>query len=114
MAGAAGASIATLFTFLPSFMFILLGGPSVEATRNDIKFTAPLTGITAAVVGVVLNLAVFFAGHVLWPEGFDSGFEWFSAIIGVVAFIALFRFKTGIVSAIVASAVAGLLYSSLV
>jgi len=50
LAGAAGASIATLFTFLPSFLFILLGGPAVEATRDDVKFTAPLTGITAAVV----------------------------------------------------------------
>ncbi|MDH5614628.1 MAG: chromate efflux transporter, partial [Gammaproteobacteria bacterium] len=60
LAGAAGASVATLFTFLPSFLFILLGGPLVEATRGDIKFTAPLTGITAAVVGVVLNLATFF------------------------------------------------------
>ena len=60
----AGAVIATLFTFLPSFLFILLGGPMVEATRNDVKFTAPLTGITAAVVGVIVNLAVFFAYHV--------------------------------------------------
>ncbi|MGB5226390.1 MAG: chromate transporter [Arenicellales bacterium] len=61
LAGAAGASIATLFTFLPSFLFILFGGTLVEATRGDIKFTSSLTGITAAVVGVVLNLAVFFA-----------------------------------------------------
>ena len=69
MAGVAGASVATLFTFLPSFLFILIGGPAVEATRDDVKFTAPLTGITAAVVGVILNLAVFFAYHVLWPSG---------------------------------------------
>ncbi|MFV9616912.1 MAG: chromate transporter, partial [Gammaproteobacteria bacterium] len=82
LAGAAGASIATLFTFLPSFLFILLGGPVVEATRDDVKFTAPLTGITAAVVGVILNLATFFAYHVLWPQGFDANFEWFSALIG--------------------------------
>jgi chromate transporter len=111
LAGAAGAGIATLFTFLPSFLFILLGGPAVEATRGDLKFTAPLTGITAAVVGVVINLAVFFAYHVLWPQGFDGNFEWFSALIGIAAFIALFRYKAGIVTVIAACAIAGLVYS---
>ncbi|MFV2004916.1 MAG: chromate efflux transporter [Gammaproteobacteria bacterium] len=113
LAGAAGASIATLFTFLPSFLFILLGGPAVEATRGDVKFTAPLTGITAAVVGVILNLAVFFAHHVLWPEGFEGNFEWFSALIGAAAFVALFRYKVGIVQVIGACAVLGLAYSLL-
>lgn len=111
IAGAAGASVATLFTFLPSFLFILLGGPAVEATRHDVKYTAPLTGITAAVVGVVLNLAVFFSYHVLWPQGFDGKFEWFSALIGAAAFIALFRYKAGIVSVIGACAAIGLVYS---
>jgi len=114
LAGIAGASIATVFTFLPSFLFILVGGPAVEATRHEIKFTAPLTGITAAVVGVVLNLAVFFAYHVLWPQGFDGAFEWFSALIGIAAFIALFRYKLGIVTVIGACAVVGLAYSFLV
>jgi chromate transporter len=113
VAGAAGAGIATLFTFLPSFLFILLGGPAVEATRHDIKFTAPLTGITAAVVGVVLNLAVFFAYHVLWPQGFEGRFEWFSLLIGIAAFVALFRYKVGIVSVIGACAAIGLGYSLL-
>ncbi len=111
LAGAAGATIATIFTFLPSFLFILLGGPAVEATRNDVKFTAPLTGITAAVVGVILNLAVFFAFHVLWPQGFDGKFEWFAALIGVIAFIALFKYKIGIVWVIAVSAAVGLAYS---
>ncbi|WP_455197473.1 chromate efflux transporter [Kaarinaea lacus] len=114
LAGAAGAAIATIFTFLPSFMFILLGGPSVESTRHDIKFTAPLTGITAAVVGVVVNLAVFFAYHVLWPVGFEGSFEWFAALVGVAAFIALFRYKVGIITTIGACAAAGLLYSLLI
>ncbi len=113
LAGFAGATIATLFTFLPSFLFILLGGPMVEATRGDMKFTGPLTAITAAVVGVILNLAVFFAYHVLWPNGFDANFEWFAAIIGVLAFVALFRFKAGIVTVIAASAAIGLGYSFL-
>jgi chromate transporter len=113
LAGVAGAVIATLFTFLPSFLFILLGGPMVEATRNDVKFTAPLTGITAAVVGVIVNLAVFFAYHVFWPDGFDGIFEWFSALIGTAAFIALFHYKAGIVAVISVCALAGLSYSLL-
>lgn len=117
LAGAAGAAIAALFTFLPSFLFILVGGPAVEATRGDLKFTAPLTAITAAVVGVILNLAVFFALHVLWPESegfnFEGSFEWFAAIIGFVAFIALFRFKVGIVPVIAVSALVGLAYQLL-
>lgn len=113
LAGMAGAMVATLFTFLPSFLFILLGGPAVEATRHDIKYTAPLTGITAAVVGVIVNLAVFFAYHVLWPDGFEATFEWFSALIGIAAFIALFKYKVGIVSVISACAIVGLGYTLL-
>jgi len=111
LAGSLGAGIATFFTFLPSFLFILIGGPAVEATRHDIKFTAPLTGITAAVVGVILNLAVFFAYHVLWPQGFEGSFEWFSALIGTIAFVALLRFNIGIVTVIGACALLGLAYS---
>ena len=113
IAGVTGASIATLYTFLPSFLFILLGGPAVEATRGDMKFTAPLTGITAAVVGVILNLATFFAYHVLWPQGFQQTFEWVSAFIGAAAFIALFKYKAGIVQVIGISAAAGLIYTLL-
>ncbi|MGR9114941.1 MAG: chromate efflux transporter [Gammaproteobacteria bacterium] len=110
-AGIAGASVATLFTFLPSFIFILLGGPSVEATRHEIRFTGPLQGITAAVVGVVLNLAVFFAVHVLWPEGLNSRFDGFAAILGLAAFFALFKYKAGVVPVIGLSAIAGFLSS---
>ena len=65
--GRAAAAVVTFFTFLPSFFFILLGGPLIESTHGDLRFTAPLTGITAAVVGVIVNLALFFAWHVLWP-----------------------------------------------
>jgi chromate transporter len=110
-AGAAAATVVTFFTFLPSFVFIQLGGPLVETTHNDLKFTAPLTGITAAVVGVILNLAVFFAYHVLWPAGFAGGFEWPAAVIGVLAAIALFRYKAGVIPVIGACAAAGLAWS---
>jgi len=114
LAGIAGACVATFFTFLPSFLFILVGAPAVEASRHEIKFTAPLTGITASVVGVIINLAVFFAYHVLWPQGFEGRFEWFAALIGAAAFIALFRFKVGIMPLIGACAVVGLGYSLVV
>ena len=118
LAGIAGASEATLFTFLPPFLFILVGGPAVEATRHDLKFTAPLTGITAAVVGVILNLALYFAWHVLWPQATDAApftghFEWFSLLITTAAFVALWRFKLGIIPVIGACAAAGLGYSLL-
>ena len=69
----------TFFTFLPSFVFILAGGPLVEATHGKLGFTAPLSAITAAVVGVILNLALFFAYHVLWPQGFGGRFDAVSA-----------------------------------
>ena len=111
LSGMFGAFIATLFTFLPCFLFILIGGPAVEATRHEIRFTAPLTGITAAVVGVVINLAVFFAYHVLWPDGFGGMFDWLSALLGIAAFVLLFRFKTGIVPTIGIFAVAGMIHS---
>jgi len=119
LAGIAGASIATLFTFLPSFLFILVGGPAVEATRNDMKFTAPLTGITAAVVGVVLNLAVFFAWHVLWPQAtgdnpFAGRFDWLSLLMSGAAFLALWRYRQGIIPVLGACAMIGAGYYLLV
>ncbi len=111
LAGAAGATVVTFFTFLPSFLFILIGAPLVESTHGDLTFTAPLTGITAAVVGVILNLAVFFAYHVLWPQGFSEAFEWPSALVGIVAALALLRFKVGIIPVIGACGGLGLIYS---
>jgi chromate transporter len=116
LAGATAAVLVTYFTFLPSFVFILLGGPLVETTHGELKFTAPLTGITAAVVGVILNLAVFFSYHVLWPKAagsapFTGPFEWASLIIGVAAMIAVFRYKVGVMPLIGACGLAGLVYT---
>ncbi|HVS26450.1 MAG TPA: chromate efflux transporter [Burkholderiales bacterium] len=113
VSGAIAATVVTYFTFLPCFLFILLGGPFVETTRGDIRFTAPLTGITAAVVGVVLNLALFFAYHVLWPRGFGAAFEWPLLIIGIAAMLALFRYRVGIIPVIAACGAAGLIYTFL-
>jgi len=114
MAAILGASVATFFTFLPSFIFILAGGPAVEATRHEVGFTAPLSGITAAVVGVIVNLALFFAYHVLWPEGFEGEFEWFSSMICVAAFVALVRYKIGIVPVVIGAAVMGTFYKFII
>jgi chromate transporter len=110
LAAASAATVVTFFTFLPSFVFIFLGGPLVEGTHGDLKFTAPLTGITAAVVGVILNLAAFFAYHVLWPQGFKGYFEWFSALLGTAALIALLRFRIGVIPVILGCGGAGLVY----
>jgi chromate transporter len=107
-AGTAGALVATFFTFLPSFVFIFAGAPFVETTHGNLKFSAPLTGITAAVVGVIVNLALFFAWHVFWPGGWGGGFDWISALIGAAAFVALFKYKAGIMPVIGACALAGL------
>ncbi|MEK6244229.1 MAG: chromate efflux transporter [Pseudomonadota bacterium] len=107
-AGAAGAVVATFFTFLPSFIFIFMGAPFIETTHGNIRFSAPLTGITAAVVGVILNLAVFFAYNVLWPQGMGGPFDWPSAGIGLAALVALFGFKAGVIPVIGACALAGL------
>lgn len=114
IAGCTAAILVTWFTFLPSFIFILAGGPMVESTHGNLKFTAPLTGITAAVVGVILNLAVFFAYHVLWPKGFAGDFDWIATCMAIVAAIALVRYKRNVIHVIAASAVIGLLLKTLV
>jgi chromate transporter len=118
LAGLAGACVATFTTFLPSFVFILAGAPLVEATHGDLKFTAPLTAITAAVVGVVVSLALFFGWHVLWPEGtadapFAGPFEWFYALVSVAAFLALWKYQQDTLRVIAACAAVGLLHTYL-
>ena len=100
LAGALAAMLVTWFTFLPSFIFILAGGPFVESTHNNLKFTAPLTAITAAVVGVIVNLALFFGYHTLWPQGFSGSVDIPSAIIAAGAAIALLKFKRNVMQVI--------------
>ena len=109
LSGALGAIIVTWFTFLFSFVFILAGAPIIESTHNELKFTAPLTAITAAIVGVILNLALFFSYHVLWPTGFDGHFDIMAAVITLGAFIALFRYEIKVMPVIFVSALIGLL-----
>jgi chromate transporter len=113
LAGVAAACLVTWFTFLPSFVFILAGGPVVESTRNVLRLTAPLSAITAAVVGVILQLALFFASHVLWPQGLSAPLDARAACITAGAALALLRFKRSAVEVIVLCAVAGGLLSVL-
>jgi chromate transporter len=108
LAGIAAACVATFFTFLPSFLFIVLGAPFIESTHGQLRFTAPLAGITAAVVGVVVNLAVFFAWHVFWPAGADGPFDAASGAIALAALVALVRFRAGVIPVIGACAGLGL------
>jgi len=114
LGGALAAVLVTFITFLPSFVFILAGGPLVEATHGKLGFTAPLSAITAAVVGVIVNLALFFGYHVLWPQGFGGRFDALSAVIAIAAAVALFRFKVGVMPLLGACAAVGLLVTLVV
>ncbi|KIF82684.1 chromate efflux transporter [Noviherbaspirillum autotrophicum] len=113
LAGVAGACVATFFTFLPSFVFILAGGPLVESTRSDIRLSAPLMAISAAVVGVIVSLAVFFAEHVFRLTEDVRSWDWLAIVIAAAATLALMRFKTGTIKVILACALAGLVVSYL-
>ena len=108
IAGLAGATVVTFFTFLPSFVFIFAGGPLVEATRGRRLFTAPLAAITAAVVGVIANLALYFATHVFWPAGFVHAPDGLSITLAIAAALSLSWFRVGVIPVILACGLAGL------
>lgn len=111
--GVAGAVVATCFTFLPSFVFIFAGAPLIESTHGNLRFTAPLTAITAAVVGVIVNLALFFAGHVFWPQGLAAGIDWTALALAAAATVALVVARRGVIAVILLCALAGLALSAL-
>jgi len=111
-AGILGALVATWFTFLPSFVFILAGGPYVERTRDDVHLEGPLSAITAAVVGVIASLAVFFAWHVFWPGAsaavpFPGPVAWPAVAIAGLALVALVKYRAGVIAVIAGCAIAG-------
>lgn len=109
VAGALAACLVTWFTFLPSFLFILIGAPLVERTRRQLRFTAPLTAISAAVVGMILNLALFFAYHVFWPHGFAEGIDGLALGIALLAAAGLLVLRRSVLEVLIACALAGLL-----
>lgn len=107
MAGTLGALITTWVTFLPCFLLVFLGAPHVESLRERPALASTLTAITAAVVGVILNLAIWFAWHTLRPGG--TAFDWSVAAIAVGAWVAMERFKTGAIPTLAACAALGIL-----
>ncbi len=108
--GCLGALVATWFTFLPSFIFILAGGPFVESTHGKLGFTAPLAAISATVVGAIASLAVLFISHTVMGK---TSADWAAIALMLLAAMALFQFKWGIIRVIVLCALAGWLRSFL-
>lgn len=107
------AVIVTFFTFLPSFVFIFMGAPFIETTHGNLKVTAPLSAVTAAVVGVILNLALFFAYHVFWPAGLGGNVDGVSLALTTLALVAIFRFKMNVIPVILLSGVLGMVFKLL-
>ncbi|MGQ0762675.1 MAG: chromate efflux transporter [Acidobacteriota bacterium] len=109
-----GALVTTYATFLPCFLFIFLGAPYIEVLRGNKNLTGALTGVTAAVVGVVLNLAIVFGAAVIWPRGLAQGTNWFALLIGIASFVALYRFKADVLWVVLAGGLIGLGWTLLI
>ena len=108
IAASLGALITTWTTFVPCFLWIFLGAPHIEQMRGNVKLAAALSAVTAAVVGVILNLAVWFAHHVLFPQ--PGRIDWFVLIVATVAFAGILRWKWNAVPVVLGAGVAGLLF----
>jgi len=109
LGGAIGGLLATWVTFIPSFMMIFLLAPYIETLRKNKQLGTALSAITASVVGVVLNLAVFFTHHTLIPD--RGGFDWYALAAAVIAFIGMQRFKWGMIPVIIGSAAVGYIWT---
>ena len=112
LGAALAAVVVTWFTFLPSFVFILAGGPLVESTHGRLPFTAPLTAISASVVGVMASLALFFIAHIAYPTGasssFSSGLDPFALALTLLCSWALLHLRWGVVTVLVCAALLGM------
>jgi chromate transporter len=108
-----GALVTTYATFLPCFFFIFLGAPYIEVLRGNKNLTGALTGVTAAVVGVVLNLAIVFGATVIWPRGVAQETNWFAMLMGIASFVALYRFKADVLWVVLAGGLIGLAWTLL-
>jgi chromate transporter len=111
LGGAIGGLLTTWVTFIPSFMMIFLLAPYIEALRKNKQLGTALSAITASVVGVVLNLAVFFTYHTMIPD--TGGFGWYALAAAVIAFIGMQRFKWGMIPVIIGSVLAGLIWKTI-
>ncbi len=108
LSGLTCALVTTYATFLPCFLFIFLGAPYIEVLRGNKNLSGALTGITASVVGVILNLALVFGVAVIWPQGLHGDVNWFAAVLSVLAFIVLYRFKVDVLWIVLAGGLIGL------
>ena len=113
LAGVCGALVTAWFTFLPSFIFIVAGAPLVEATRGNLRLSAPLSAISAAVVGVIASLALFFGRHVFWQESPLPHWDWPAIAIAAAAGVALIKYQIGTIKLLLACAIFGLVLSYL-
>jgi len=111
LAATLGALLTTWATFTPCFLWIFVGGPHIEQLRGNQKLTSALSAVTAAIVGVILNLAVWFALRVFFPSA--GVVDWFAIILCVAAFVAMLRYKIDIIPVVLCSGLLGLLYRSL-
>ena len=111
-AAALGAIVATWTTFLPSILFVLLGAPYMEVLRGNRTLGAALSGITASVIGVVLNLAIVFGAAVILPQG-AGGIDWFAAVVAVAAFAALRTGRVDVLWVVLGGGAAGLLRAAI-
>ena len=109
VAATLGALITTWVTFVPCFLWIFLGAPYIEKLRGHESLTAALSAVTAAVVGVILNLAIWFGLHVIFPPGRHA--DWFAVLVCATAFVGMLRWRWNIVPVVVGSGLAGLLYT---
>ena len=107
-AGTLGAFITTWTTFVPCFLWIFLGAPHVEQLRGNAKLTSALSAITAAIVGVVLNLAVWFGVHLLFPGG--GPVNWFGVAVCLIAFAGMVRWKWDIIPVVLGAGALGALH----
>ena len=108
LSGVTGALVTIYATFLPCFFFIFLGAPYIEVLRGNKDLTGALTGITAAVVGVILNLALVFGAAMIWPHGLSGGTNWFAVIMSGAAVVALYRFKADVLWVVLVGGLIGL------
>lgn len=112
LSGALAAIIVTFFTFLPSFLFIFIGAPMVESTQGNLKLSAPLTAITAAVVGVIASLALFFARHVFFPGAMPHAItlntvDYYAVLLALLALLTLVKWNMSVVRLVLGFAVLG-------
>jgi chromate transporter len=109
LAATLGALITTWTTFVPCFLWVFLGAPYIEKLRGAKQLTAALSTVTAAVVGVILNLAVWFGVHVILPPG--GNVDWFAIVVCAIAFVGMLRWKWSIIPVILGSGMLGLIYT---